>query len=266
MPSTSQNQTTPAFQKHQVIAFEAQTSAEPVVGFIETLTNKKARVVYEHDGGLRMHEANDDMTPDALLRNINAQPNDDKPVPTLLQQLIDQRLAEANAAPAKKGDVVSYTHNGEVRTGRVMRGGKRPLVSYSESESLEIPAHEVAPATLPQPDPALKEWAVSNWVSRGTQTDGEAMTATVTRNGVPVMEVSDQGDGAPCSVGVTGIGVQKDIDAIKADLNAYLEANNLSMHEPIGVWVEFSWHLQPTGLRFADYLPEFRMSQKAPSP
>lgn len=264
MTNTKQTQTTPAFQKHQVIVFETNTTNGPTVGFIETLTTKQARVVFEHQGGLHMFEAKKGLSPEALLNKIKAQPHTDAPVPDLLQQLIDQRLAEANAAPAKKGDVVSYTHNGEVRTGRVMRGGKRPLVSYSESQSLEIPVNKLAPATLPQPDPELKAWAVSSWVTHGTGLDGEAMTAIVTRNGKPVLEITDQGDGAPCSLGLHGSGTQDDLDALEGDLKAYVQTHNLSLHEPVGLWAEYAWALQPTGMKFVDYVSEFVQSPKGP--
>lgn len=265
MTNIANNQTASPFKKHQIISFKKQGDSEPTVGFIEALTKTKARVIFEYNGTLSMYETKKGMTPDRLLGLLKAEPCDDAAVPPQLQKRIDSNLAAAQVTPVKKGDVVSYTYNGATRTGRVLKGGKRPLVSLSSNENLEVSASQLAPATLPYPDPELKEWAVSSWKSHGPRTDGEAMTATVTRNGNPVIEIIDQGDGGPCTAYPTGTGTQRDIASLEADLNAYLEANDISVHEPVDLWVDYAWALQPTGLTFADYTADFKISPKGPS-
>jgi len=247
--------TQPAFRQHDIVTFTPRNEA-PRTGFLVTLTNTKAELVFERDGELRNFKTKSTQRPEQLIKALQVKPYTDTPIGATLQQYIDSTKAAANAPKWRKGQIVGFIHDGKAGTGRVVSGGKMPEVTYTATSNLQIPAHELTPADLPQPNKGLEDWGVSKHVSHGLRLDGEACTYTVTRKGKPVITVSEQGDGGPAQVIPSKQGALKDIEALEKALDTYLKENgDLKLFgEGIGFWAEYAWFVQPTGTPFSEYV------------
>lgn len=159
-----------------------------------------------------------------------------------------------NTKKFTKGQIVSFMEDGKRCTGRVLKGGKKPEVSFSFDMAFKIPPHQLDEASSPTPDPELAEWDVVKMTETGEGRNGPMFNAIVARNGVEVFEAECRGDGGCLFYHPVKTGTRQDVSDWQKALSQYVEAKGQATAIPDELWPEYAWEMKPTGMTYADYL------------
>lgn len=244
-----------AITKHMLVSFKHPETGRKTVGFIESRTASAMKLAFEEDGALCCYTSPRGLQdgPERLVKMLQIVPLEKgATVPDQVQGLLDT----ATALPARKGDIVAFEYEGKRHTGRVLKGGRRAVVTLDEHSTLSLPSAELSPAELPASDEGLEDWAVLSYTVVPGHDDSEPFRAVIGFKGKPVIEAQNDGWGGPNGYDSAKNGTRVDLQALGNAITAFCKAHGDIYSEDTDRWLHWDWYIRPTGLSFADYLED----------
>lgn len=240
--------------KGDVVIVTMPKTKEKLIGVITKSTTKDLVVdVDSGEASIRTYGAvANKIEPIQLERGLAIEKTTGQTLSKELQAVFDE--VNGNLPPIKRGQIVAYTYEGEDCTGRVVKGGAKPLVSMKNGDRLGSPARTFTPTEAPVIDPELADWDVSSFVEHGMGRDFMRWTATVTYKGKAVFKAICDGDGGPLRYEASSRANNKLIDQWQDALNKYIKDKGGDTMMGDELWPEYQYELAPTGLTFIEYI------------
>ncbi|KXS55430.1 MAG: hypothetical protein AWU57_209 [Marinobacter sp. T13-3] len=244
----------PDITRHQIITFKAPGIPEPITGFVDTISRTELVITFAQGQGVsELRNTRGGMLPVDLLARIDARPHTGTPIPPALQAHIDSRRA---SVAFKKGDVVLFNYKGQLRTGRLLAGGRRPEVVLSLTETIRIDPTRITRCTPPAIEPPFFDWYMVSLKGIRGEVGKEGFIAVVGYKGLKTVEATCSGGNpdAPYDYCPAGKGTWNDVKRFQRMVRNYLTDHGLYLPCPEDAWIDWAWTYQPSGVSFLDYL------------